>query len=142
MVLEHVKSADAFMCNLSNTLSLNGVSVHQTTSKYYLTSIMNGYVSEGLKQWLIKYLGSGNDAENIFPAYYKLNSSKAVYDLSKKYGLLCKIDYIDAPPGYVRKSFILMIAYVIIMKPLLFIFPTLRPVMILSLSKESNTTKY
>ena len=104
MTLEHVYDAAGFVANVSRYLSPNGKSIHLTTSKHYITSLVNDFVPFKIKAWLIKNLGSGNDAENIFDAYYRLNDRKTIERLAFEHGMKADCRFIEAPPGYLRRS--------------------------------------
>lgn len=127
MTLEHVSNASDFVKNISKYLAPGGKSIHLTTSKYYVTSLINDYVPFKMKAWLIKNLGSGNDAENIFDAYYRLNDKKTLDSYASEYGLTVTCSFVEAPPGYVRRSFLLMLIYVICFKPINAFCPSSRP---------------
>lgn len=136
MTLEHVSNAPGFVRNISKYLAPGGKSAHLTTSKYYITSIINNYVPFKIKAWLIKNLGSGNDAENIFDAYYRLNDKKALESFAFENGLTVTCNFVDAPPGYLRRSLLLMLIYVIFFKPINALIPSSRPTLIVVFEKS------
>tara|TARA_B100001093_G_C26023068_1_gene674716 strand:- start:189 stop:473 length:285 start_codon:yes stop_codon:yes gene_type:complete len=94
-------------------------------------------VPERLKNWLIKTLGSGRNEEDIFPTCYQLNCKKQISDLCDELSLNFEIIRQDEPPGYLRRSFILMFVYFVIHKPLQYVMPSLRPTFIFKIQKIS-----
>ncbi len=138
MVMEHIDNTEHFIATQLNLLSPNGKIIHSTVSKYYWISMINNLVPETTKNWLIKNLGSGRNSEDIFPALYNLNSAQQLCELSKKLSFNYKIVRQDEPPGYLRRSIILMILYTIIHKPLQAIFPALRPTFIFIIWQKNS----
>lgn len=136
MVAEHIENAEKFITTQISSLNPNGSIIHSTVSKYYWTSILNNFVSKRFKNFLIKKLGSGRNPEDIFPTYYKLNCRKDVLKICNKYSLDVKFFHQDEPPGYLRRSIILMVVYTIIHKPLQYFFLALRPTFIFKIQKK------
>jgi SAM-dependent methyltransferase len=137
MVAEHIEDAQGFVDAQMNCLNPRGRSYHLTASKYYYTSLINDYVPERVKNWLIKNIGSGRDGVDVFPAHYRLNSPKDVAALVNRPGFSCEVYHYDAPPGYLRRSLILMLIYVMIHKPLAWLFPHLKPHILIRISRDS-----
>ncbi len=137
MVAEHIDEPDKFISLQLNHLKDEGVLIHSTVSKFYWVSLINDFVPVIWKNWLIKTLGSGREADDIFPAYYKLNSAGQIKTMCKRLKLEYEIIRQDEPPGYLRKSFFLMIVYTLAHKPLQLIFPALRPSFIFILSRAA-----
>ena len=136
MVAEHIDDAHRFISTQLEHLKDNGILIHSTVSKYYWVSLINDLISVNLKNWLIKELGGGRGSDDIFPAYYKLNSEKQIKAVCKSLNVNFKIIRQDEPPGYLRRSIILMLIYTLIHKPLQLLFPALRPSFIFTVSKE------
>jgi SAM-dependent methyltransferase len=130
MVAEHIEDAETFLTQQLQCLKANGVIIHSTVSKYYWTSLLNDVMPPSWKNFLIKHLGSGRAEVDIFPAHYTLNSDSALKALAAKLGFTYRLIRQDEPPGYLRRSLILMVLYTIIHKPLQYIFPALRPTFI------------
>lgn len=135
MVAEHIENADEFIEQQMAILRMGGIALHSTVSKYYLTSILNLFIPNQIKYFLIARLGSGRKEQDIFPAYYNLNDKLTIRRLAKKYDLTVEFFQYDEPPGYLRKSYILMILYVLLHKPMQYLFPSLRPTFIFILRK-------
>jgi len=136
MVAEHIDDAEKFLVSQVNVLTEDGVILHSTVSKYFWVSLINNFVPEKVKNWLIKTLGSGRTSEDIFPALYQLNSEDQIKKLSEKYQLEYELIRQDEPPGYLRRSIILMVLYTLFNKPLQFLFPSLRQTFIFKLRKK------
>lgn len=136
MVAEHIDDADRFLSTQLTVLEDDGVIIHSTTSKYYWTSLINNYVPERVKDWLIANLGSGRTSEDVFPALYNLNSEDQLANLSRKLNFSFEIIRQDEPPGYLCRSIVLMLIYSLIHKPLQFVFPVLRPTFIAIIRKK------
>tara|TARA_B100001057_G_scaffold497756_1_gene602778 strand:+ start:15354 stop:16073 length:720 start_codon:yes stop_codon:yes gene_type:complete len=139
MVAEHISDANRFISTQLDCLKDSGTLIHSTVSKYYWTSLLNYIFPVSLKNWLIRKLGSGREADDIFPAYYELNSEKQIRKVCKNLHAYHKVIRQDEPPGYLRRSLILMFIYTMIHKPLGIIFPALRPTFIFLVSKEPFT---
>ena len=136
MVAEHIDNGEKFITAQLNALKDEGVLIHSTVSKYYWTSLIQSFVPENIKNWLIKVLGSGRDSEDVFPVHYKLNSKHQIEKICSKCNAKFKIIRQDEPPGYLRRSFILMIIYTLVHKPLQFVLPVIRPTLIFIVSKK------
>lgn len=136
MVAEHIDNGEKFITAQLNTLKDEGVLIHSTVSKYYWTSLIQSFVPENIKNWLIKVLGSGRNSEDVFPVHYKLNSKHQIEKICSKCNAKFKIIRQDEPPGYLRRSFILMIIYTLVHKPLQFVLPVIRPTLVFIISKK------
>lgn len=138
MVAEHIEDGESFVKMQVDRLNDNGVILHSTVSKFYVSSILNLWVPNTVKNFLIKHLGSGRDSEDIFPAFYNLNDSNAIRRIAEKHNLQFKVIRQDEPPGYVRKSLTLMIFYWIVSTPLKMLLPALKPTFIFVLRKNNG----
>lgn len=78
-----------------------------------------------VKNYLISKLGTGREAEDIFPTHYKLNSRRQIAQIAKKYDLSFEIFRRDQPSGYLRRSLVLMLTYTAIHRPLQIVFSDL-----------------
>jgi SAM-dependent methyltransferase len=136
MVAEHIDDPEAFIKAQLSVLKKDGVIVHSTVSKHYWASLINNSVPIPLKNWFIKHLGWGRGSEDVFPAHYKLNSERQIAALSKVFDLDYEVIRQDGPPGYFSRSFILILLYSIIHKPLQFCFPVMRPTFIFVLRRK------
>lgn len=130
MVAEHIDDGKRFISTQMALLKDDGKLLHSTVSKYYWTSLINDVLPIKLKNFLIKNLGSGRSAEDIFPAHYKLNSEIDIKNICDELSLRFEIIRQDEPPGYLRRSIILMLIYMILHRPLQSIIPSLRPTFI------------
>lgn len=135
MVAEHIDDARLFLAAQLQAIKDDGVIIHSTVSKYHWVMLINNLVPKKLKNWLIMTLGSGRQSEDIFPAQYKLNSLRQLEDLSRSHSFSYEVIRQDEPPGYLRRSIILMLIYTAIHKPLQAIFPALRPTFIFLIRK-------
>lgn len=126
MVAEHIDDAERFLTSQLSLLKPGGKILHSTVSKYYWTSLINGFVPEKLKYWLIENLGAGRKQEDVFPVHYKLNSKNQIEELCEDLDVKYQILREDEAPGYLRRSIFLMIVYTLVHKPLQFIMPALR----------------
>ena len=136
MVAEHIDDDRRFLTSQLALLSPGGKMLHSTVSKYYWTSLINDFVPETFKYWLIEKLGSGRTEQDVFPTHYLLNSERQIRDLSRELGVDYRIIRHDEAPGYLRRSFILMILYTLIHKPLQFLFPALRAKFVFVIEKR------
>ena len=136
MVAEHIEFPEAFIAEQLKVLKPGGRLVHSTVSKWYWTSILNIFLPEKIKYWLVKNLGSGRTAQDIFPAFYQLNSAKQIKRVCEN--LSCSFEIIrqDQLPGYLRRSYLLMIIYLCIHKSLINIVPALKPTFIFVIKKN------
>lgn len=135
MVAEHIDDPDRFIEAQLSVLAPGGVMVHHTVSRYFYTSLLNSLVSEDTKNALIARLGSGRKPADIFPAHYKLNSVEDLSALAKRHGLKLEIERYSSSPGYLRRSYTLMLLYVLIDKPLAALIPALRPGLIFTMRR-------
>lgn len=135
MVVEHIDDAERFISSQISVLKDGGMILHSTVSKYYWTSLMNEFIPVYLKNFLISSLGSGREADDIFPTHYKLNSEDQVRKVCNDLNLRFEIIRQDEPPGYLRRSFLLMLIYMAIHKPVQFFIPSLRPTFIFKIFK-------
>lgn len=135
MTAEHIENPANFIEQQIACLKKGGIIFHSTVSKFYWTSIINDFVPESIKNCLISAIGSGRNSDEIFPAFYKLNTKYDIRALAKTYNLECEIIRSDQAPGYLRRSFILMLIYTIIHRPIQFILPQLRPTFIFILRR-------
>lgn len=138
MVAEHIDDGVRFISTQLDALRDGGVLIHSTVSKHYWTSIINDFLPENIKNWLIKHLGSGRDAEDVFPAHYQLNSKRQIKKICGDCNAEFKIVRQDEPPGYLRRSITLMLIYTLFHKPLQFVVPSIRPTFIFIVSKKNN----
>ena len=136
MAAEHIDDGLRFISTQLNALNDGGVLIHSTVSKYYWTSLINDLVPESVKHWLIRKLGSGRAAEDVFPAHYELNSTHQIEKICSGCNAEYKILRQDEPPGYVRRSILLMLLYTLLHKPLQFLIPSIRPTFIFVVSKK------
>ena len=127
MVAEHIDDDKRFLANQLSVLKPDGKILHSTVSKYYWTSLVNDFVPEAIKHWLIENLGSGRKQQDIFPTHYKLNSEWQIKKLCKELNVNYQIIRQDEAPGYLRRSLILMMVYTLFHKPLQLLIPALRP---------------
>ncbi|MEJ8560702.1 methyltransferase domain-containing protein [Yoonia sp. GPGPB17] len=134
MVAEHIDDGRRFIAEQLKALDDNGVLIHSTVSKYYWTSLINDFVPEAVKFWLIRTLGSGRTEADVFPTHYQLNSARQIKEICEDLDVDFSIVRQDEPPGYLRRSLILMVIYTAIHKPLQLIFPALRPSLIFIVS--------
>jgi 2-polyprenyl-3-methyl-5-hydroxy-6-metoxy-1,4-benzoquinol methylase len=126
MVAEHIDDAERFLASQLSLLKPGGKILHSTVSKYYWTSLINDFVPEKLKYWLIENLGAGRKQEDVFPVHYKLNSKNQIEKLCKDLDVNYQIFREDEAPGYLRRSIFLMLVYTLVHKPLQFLMPALR----------------
>lgn len=138
MVVEHIDNPYEFLSNQFKKLNENGVLIHSTVSKFFWTSLLNNNINENIKFFLIKHLGSGRKSNDIFKAFYRLNSRQSLKKLSIKLDFSYQIIRQDEPPGYLQRSLILMFLYTIINKPLQYLFPCLRPTFIFIIKKNKK----
>lgn len=127
MVVEHIEDPRRFLDRQLELLTPGGVLIHYTVSRYSPVSMIANWVPEWLKLWLIQTLGSGRTKKDVFKTFYRLNSASDVrkYLDSKNAKLIAS--YWDGPPGYLRRSFILMFVYWVFHKPFQYLFPMIRP---------------
>lgn len=130
MVAEHIDDAERFLIAQLAVLKPGGRIVHSTVSKYYWTSMVNDFIPERIKNFLIKHIGSGRASEDVFEAHYQLNDQARIAALKDKFGFDYEIIRQDEAPGYLSRSIILMLIYSLIHKPLQLIFAGLRPTFI------------
>lgn len=135
MAAEHIENPTNFIEQQIACLKKGGIIFHSTVSKYFWTSIINDFVPESIKASLISVMGSGRKSDEIFPAFYKLNSEHDIRALARTYNLEYEIVRSDQAPGYLRRSIILMLIYTIIHKPIQVILPQLRPTFIFILRR-------
>lgn len=138
MVAEHIDDGLAFIDSQARLLAPGGVILHSTVSRYYWVSMINKFTPIVVKNWLIKNIGSGREADDIFPTHYRLNSTAAIRKICAKTGLEYRILRQDEPPGYVRRSLILMLIYTAIHKPLQKCFHPLRHTFIFLLAEKNS----
>jgi SAM-dependent methyltransferase len=127
MVIEHIENCESFLNEQVKCLKPTGVIFHSTVSSFYISSVLNRLLPTDVKNWLIKRLGSGRSEEDIFPAFYKMNSPRSIRKVCRSLNLDARIIHYDTAPGYLRRSLLLMLLYTIIHKPVSWIFPCLRP---------------
>ena len=135
MVAEHIDDGERFLASQLSALKPGGKILHSTVSKYYWTSLVNDFVPEAIKYWLIENLGSGRKQQDIFPTHYKLNSESQIKKLCGDLNVKYRIVRQDEAPGYFRRSLILMMVYTLFHKPLQFLIPALRPKFIFIVQK-------
>ncbi len=138
MVAEHIDNADEFLTQQLALMDVNSVSIHHTASKYYYSSLANYVIPESVKYWLIEKLGSGRPSKDVFPAHYLLNSKSDLMKLAKKHDCEITVERYRAPPGYLRRSYILMLIYTIIDIPLAFLVPAVKPGIVFTISKKNR----
>jgi len=138
MVAEHIDDADKFIEQQLALMGSDSKSIHHTVSKFYYSSLLNYVIPESVKYWLIEKLGSGRPSKDVFPALYKLNSKRMLRALSKRHGCEIEIERYRSPPGYLRRSYILMMVYVIIDLPVTLLFPAMKPGLIFTIKKRKK----
>ena len=126
-VAEHVADGEAFLAKQLSRLTPDGILVHSTVSAYHWTSLLNAVIPRRLKVWMTRNLGAERDEEDVFEAHYALNRTRQIARICQQLDCSFEIIRQDLPPGYLKRSFLLMLLYSLIHKPLQVIFPALRP---------------
>lgn len=135
-VAEHIDDSDMFVGKQLALLEDGGVAIHHTVSRFYYTSLLNLVFTDSMKDWLILNLGSGRPSEDIFPAFYLLNDARQLSLVAKNNNCDISIERYRIPPGYLRRSTILMMLYTIIDWPLSKIFPAIQAGLIFKITKK------
>lgn len=136
MCAEHVENPESFIRPQLKCLKQDGMIIHSTVSKFYWTSMINRFVPRRIKAWLIREIASGRTADDIFPAFYRLNSKAAIQSYSELFDIDFEIHRFDLPPGFLRRSLILMLIFTGIHRPLQFLVPSIRPGFVFVLKRK------
>lgn len=138
MVAEHIENATQFLEEQFRSLADHGVIIHSTASGKCPSSLLNRVVPERVKNWLIRHMGSGREAKDIFHTFYNLNSRGDVEKLAKTVGFEYAIIGQDEPPGYLRRSILLMLIYAAVFKPLSALIPSVKPTFIVVIARSKQ----
>jgi len=81
MVFEHLDNPEEQLNEISRVLSKGGKLVFHTPNKLGYATVAAMLIPEGLKAWLV-YKLQGRKEEDLFPAYYKINSRSKIKELA------------------------------------------------------------
>jgi ubiquinone/menaquinone biosynthesis C-methylase UbiE len=116
MVLEHIQNPQTFLAEVNRVLKPNGVFIGHTISGHHPVTLIRrvlGILPHSLNQWLVKAL-YGREPEDTFPAYYRMNSHRALTRaaIASNFASPSIDRYTD--PGYFRFSKVVQAMAVIV----------------------------
>ncbi len=85
MVVEHIKDPQSFLSDIYRVLRPSGRFLFHTPNYLFWLIFLGHVVPDGLKKSIIKIL-EHREAEDVFPAYYTLNSHGRVGRLARETG--------------------------------------------------------
>jgi SAM-dependent methyltransferase len=89
MVVEHADRPEALLSEVWRVLRPKGVFVFHTPNKYYPASLLAGLVPAEIKSRLVARI-SGRDENDVYPTFYRLNTSPAISGRSEVVGFRIK----------------------------------------------------
>jgi ubiquinone/menaquinone biosynthesis C-methylase UbiE len=102
--LEHLKKPHNLFIQVSRILKKGGVFISLTPNKYCIPSVISMLIPNSLHPSIVKKLW-GRSEENTYPAYYKLNTVRALKKYCKQYSLnLKEVQYMKDPSYYVQMN--------------------------------------
>lgn len=89
MVVEHADRPEALLSEVWRVLRPKGVFLFHTPNKYYPASVLASAVPPGIKSRLVARI-SGRDEKDVYPTFYRLNTSPAISGQSEGVGFRIK----------------------------------------------------
>lgn len=89
MVLEHFNNVEMQFQEISRILKPKGVFIFHTPNARGYTTFLAHLVPESLKNFIV-YILQGREEEDIFPAYYKINSESRIREVAQFTGFRIK----------------------------------------------------
>ena len=86
MVFEHLDNPEKQLKEIARVLAKNGKLIFHTPNNLSYSTLMARMLPEAIKGKLIYFL-QGRKEEDVFPAYYRINSQKRIKHLAKLSGL-------------------------------------------------------
>lgn len=85
MVFEHLDNPEIQLKEICRVLSNRGILIFHTPNKFSYTTLMARIIPEFIKEKLV-YILEGRKAEDVFPAFYRINSRSEICKLAKLSG--------------------------------------------------------
>ena len=89
MVFEHLKNPEKQLKEIARILKPGGKLIFHTPNNFGYTTIMARVIPERIKAKII-YILQGRKEEDVFPAFYRINTSKNIKTFAKLAGLKVK----------------------------------------------------
>lgn len=86
MVFEHLDNPEKQLKEISRVLSKGGRLIFHTPYKFGYAAVMARMIPESIKDRLV-YILEGRKEEDVFPTFYKINTSSEISKLAKVSGL-------------------------------------------------------
>ena len=85
MVFEHLDNPEVQLAEINRIMKPGGLLIFHTPNVFSYATAMSRLIPERIKDKLV-YLLQGRKEEDVFPAYYKINSKSKITKLARKTG--------------------------------------------------------
>lgn len=85
MVFEHFDNPEKQLMEIFRVLSRGGKLIFHTPNKLGYTTLLARMIPKSIKDRLV-YILQGRKEEDVFPAFYRINSKSQIYKLAKLTG--------------------------------------------------------
>ena len=91
-VLEHLRCPDLFLWETARVLRPGGYLLVLTTNLYHYFALAVRLTSHSVQQWFVQNV-LGGDPNDVFPTFYRANTSRRIRSLAAKNGLVAERIY-------------------------------------------------
>jgi SAM-dependent methyltransferase len=137
-VAEHLKDPERTFAETMRVLKPGGSVVFTTPSKYYYPMMLAQMTPTWVHALLVKRLGSGRVSADVFPTFYRINTMRSIRACAARVGASVEVSRLSTPPGYLRRSLPLFLAGVLYERTFESLFPPLRAVMWVTMTKRAG----
>jgi|HubBroStandDraft_6_1064221.scaffolds.fasta_scaffold00099_22 SAM-dependent methyltransferase len=105
-VVEHVDSPSEFLCNVRRALKPGGQFIFLTPNLFHPAMLVSRLLPHSIKERILETTRKGLDAGDVFPTWYRMNTSRALRHQAQEHSLHVKrLDVRECQPvGYLDFS--------------------------------------
>ena len=135
MVAEHLEHPLVCLQEANRVLKQGGRLMFETPNRFYYPMLIARMTPTSFHSFAVKKFGSGREASDVFPTFYRINDRKAIERLCKQAGFEAKVQINSLPPGYLRSHKLLFSLGVVYERTVEKAFPGLRGRMVVEAIK-------